>query len=365
MLVCKFGGSSLATHGRLLRVAGIVHQNPRRRFIVVSAPGKRACADEKVTDLLIRWQEGSCGFSPIRARFMELARGLHMEEEVRADLDRAERDVKAFDPVSNARLRRDFAASRGEYILARILARQLQYAFVDAGDIIRFSEEGRLLAKEISHAIWDRLSRTRRAVIPGFYGTDPSGNIRTFPRGGSDITGALVAAAMGAEEYENWTDVCGFLSADPQIVPEAKCVPEIGYDQARILCAFGANVLHPDSILPVERAGIPTRIKNTFDPEHPGTILCRDANTSVPCVAGRLLGDGSAMIVAVPAIYCDTAQALLKCGIDILSRVNGKGHTALRVPSEQMEPCMRILAAGLNTVPSAQPLPAIYGNSYL
>lgn len=340
MIVCKFGGSSLADHARVLRVAKIVRKNPGRRFVVVSAPGKRFAQDAKITDLLIRWQAGETPFSPVRGRFLEIARGLSMEQAVEDDLLRVESDARHASGVP------DFSMSRGEYIMARMLAKLLGFDFVDAKDIIRFQKDGTLDSAETEFLIRKRLSGIAHAVIPGFYGADSGGNVRVFPRGGSDITGALIAAAMRADEYENWTDVSGFMSADPKIVPEAIPLAEIGYHQARTICSYGAEVLHPDSILPVEQSRIPTRVKNTFDPKKPGTRLSESALIGgVACVSGKLGRDGHAHIAVVPALQIDAIKELARANLEILNHERVRGASILTVPDSALNSAIRQIHA--------------------
>ena len=304
MIVCKFGGSSLADAGRVRACAGILRADAARRFAVVSAPGKRFAGDEKITDLLLRAAGGDAGaLETALERFAAMAARLGVD--MAGELRRAAAEV----PVRGA----DYAASRGEYLCALLLAKYLGWEFIDAAEVICL-RAGRADVEGSCARLLRRLKPLQNAVIPGFYGADTAGGIRTFPRGGSDITGALVAAAMGACLYENWTDVDGLQSADPRLVENVLCVPALRYRQMRLLAGMGAQVLHPDSLLPVMRAGIPTALKNSFHPERPGTRIAASGGTSVPCLSGRALQSGAALL----AVLAPDAMALCGEAVDAL-----------------------------------------------
>ncbi len=284
-IVCKFGGSSVADASCFRRVRDIITSDARRRYIVVSAPGRRTPEDRKVTDLLYRCHALSRAcldyidpFTAVRDRYEEIVRTLGLRVDIRAELHRIEKEL----PRSE-----EYAASRGEYLCARLLADYLSMPFIDAADIIRFRSDGSLDHHATDRAARRMLVRHGSAVIPGFYGTLPDGSIHTFPRGGSDITGAIIARAADALLYENWTDVPGFLAADPRLIPESRCAATLSYTQMRLLTRAGANVLHPDSILPVAEAHIPTQLKNTFAPRLPGTRISDDVSADLPCLSGR------------------------------------------------------------------------------
>lgn len=275
--VCKFGGTSMADGNIIRAAADIVNADPERRFVVVSAPGKRFGGDTKVTDLLYRCHElASSGedfgepFSKIRARFEGMEKELGKEMGMRTALDGIEAEI-------GAGAGRDYCASRGEYLAARVMAAVLDVPFVDAKDIILFSADG-TLSEETYPLASSVLRKYPRAVIPGFYGRGADGEIRTFSRGGSDISGAVVARAVKASLYENWTDVSGFFACDPRIVPSPECIREVSYQELRELSYMGANVLHSESIFPVRSAGIPIRICNTFRPADEGTLIVSAAN---------------------------------------------------------------------------------------
>ena len=281
MIVAKFGGTSLADAERFRHVARLIQADPNRRYVVVSAPGKRFDRDIKITDLLYRFQESGeeADLAPIRARFQQLV------EELGLRLDLSE-DFAQMRQPHNA----DYMASRGEYLSARIMAAYLDWPFVDARECVFFDAEGNLDEIKTRHALFRRLRLLPHAVLPGFYGVTPDGQIHTFSRGGSDISGALVASAMDAQVYENWTDVDGMLVTDPHIVPQASPIETITYSELRELAYRGATVLHEDSVVPVRRSGIPIHICNTFRPQATGSwILARTEKPAGPItgIAGR------------------------------------------------------------------------------
>jgi len=276
MKVCKFGGSSMASGDTIKRVADIIRSDADRRYVVVSAPGKRFKEDIKITDSLLNaYQESRKGkplaglLKPIFDRFIGIAEDLGIKDKI--DLDGIFGEIEegvAASPIP------DYAAAQGERLSAMLLAAYLGYEFVDAREIVRFSDNGQFNAEYTNDLARKRLlEKTTGVVIPGFYGATSAGMIRTFSRGGSDVSGAIVARAVKAEIYENWTDVNGFLTADPRIVENPKPIPELSYRELRELSYMGANVLHPESIFPVRKANIPINIKNTFDPTNPGTMI--------------------------------------------------------------------------------------------
>lgn len=277
MIVAKFGGSSLADAGQFRKVWDIVMADDRRRIIVPSAPGKRFERDEKVTDLLIRCHlEQEQGrpfgepFGQVRERYLEIARDLGLKVDLASRLDHIEQAIQ--NGASQA-----YCASRGEYLSGLMLAEFLGFAFVDAAEVVVFDKYGVFDAHKTDRALAERFSQLPALVLPGFYGGDALGGIRVFPRGGSDITGAIAAKAVHAELYENWTDVSGFLMADPRIVPDPRYIRHITYHEMHALSSAGACVLHEDSVMPVSLAGIPTNIRNTNQPEHPGTMITSTA----------------------------------------------------------------------------------------
>jgi len=271
--VLKFGGSSLADAEHFRAVADIVKSEPNRRYVVASAPGKRFSSDTKVTDMLYKCydlivaeEDYTEVFDAIIDRYNSIIRDLEL------DLDLT--DIYEKIRVSlNHNSGRDYLASRGEYLNAIILAKYLGFDFIDARKVIFFNENGSFDAEKTNEVLRDYLLRHEYAVIPGFYGSMPNGTIKTFSRGGSDITGSIVARAAGATVYENWTDVSGFLMADPKCIDNPKPISKITYKELRELSYMGATVLHEDSIFPVRYSKIPINIRNTNRPEDKGTFI--------------------------------------------------------------------------------------------
>jgi aspartate kinase len=287
-ITCKFGGTSLADAGSIRQAENIIRSDERRRFIVPSAPGKRHREDKKITDLLYAWHslvvqdiEAPEPARTIAERFEELAVELGVNLDVSSLLD----EIATHAKVENTA---DFMASRGEYLNGRLIAKLLDATFVDPAECIKFDSEGKLdpVTYEL---LGDRLKGEGLFVIPGFYGSTPDGKVKTFSRGGSDITGAIVARASNSELYENWTDVSGFRMADPSVVAGAKRIEEITYKELRELAYMGARVLHDEAIFPVLEPGIPINIRNTKEPDSPGTmILPSRVSTRAVCgIAGR------------------------------------------------------------------------------
>ena len=277
MKVMKFGGTSMSSADTISRVAEIVESSPDARFVVVSAPGKRDRADVKVTDLLYKCyaerrnsDNVDEAFAPIANRFLRISEELGLLGKsgfcLDGELEKIRLDI---DGGASA----DYVASRGEYLSAYITAALLRRPFVDAAEIVRFDGEGRFDEKATFALCAEKLDAKAGAVVPGFYGAMPSGAIKTFSRGGSDVTGAILAGALGAKVYENWTDVDGFMTGDPRIIDDPKIIDIITYRELRELSYMGAAVLHPESIFPVRSRDIPIRIKNTFNPSASGTLI--------------------------------------------------------------------------------------------
>ena len=289
--VCKFGGTSMADGITIGRVKRILEADPARRYIVVSAPGKRFSGDIKVTDLFYQAAQevkegGHVGpsYERIEARYISLVEELALGIDIHALLEETKAAIEADGSA-------DFAASRGEYLSGRIMAALLDVPLIDAKDVIKF--QGGLFDAERSYTLVREALRGKfRAVVAGFYGEDENGRVKTFSRGGSDITGAVVARGVGADEYENWTDVSGFLACDPHIVPSPVGIDKLSYKELRELSYMGANVLHAEAIYPVREAGIPIRILNTFRPQDKGTRIqpterFRPSERTVTGIAGR------------------------------------------------------------------------------
>ncbi|MDD3411289.1 MAG: aspartate kinase [Eubacteriales bacterium] len=292
-IVAKFGGSSLSDAGQFLKVRDILLLDSRRAYVIPSAPGRRFDGDEKVTDLLYRtWRLHHAGedyrraFDQIRQRFLGIARDLNLQVDVESALNEIARNVE--NGASE-----DYCASRGEYLNGLLLADFLHFQFLDPKDFIFFNADGTFDSERTQSTLAAVLEHEPNAVIPGFYGVKPDGQIHTFSRGGSDITGAIVARAAYADVYENWTDVNGFLMADPRVVKDAKPIQNITYRELRELSYMGATVLHEDSVFPVHRAGIPTNIRNTNHPEHQGTMITHNSTEEknpfvITGIAGRV-----------------------------------------------------------------------------
>ena len=275
-IVTKFGGTSMADADKFRQVAQIIRQNEDRRYVVVSAPGKRFKGDFKITDMFYLCYEKAEAGENIDELFNEIAERYNsIIDELGLSLSLDREFVRIRNGMYNM-TGRDYAASRGEYLNAKILAAYLHYDFIDAREIIFFNNDGTFNSEYTNDVLSARLKRHERAVIPGFYGAMPNGTIRTFSRGGSDITGSIIARAAGAELYENWTDVSGFLMADPRIIDDPKVINTITYRELRELSYMGATVLHEDAIFPVQIAGIPINIKNTDRPQDRGTMIVAD-----------------------------------------------------------------------------------------
>ena len=279
--VLKFGGSSLADAGQFKKVAEIVKAQPERRYVVASAPGKRYSDDIKVTDLLYECYKKASkkeSIDDVFGKIIDRYNGIIKDLELDFSLDEEFQKIK-MSILHHAGS--DYVASRGEYLNSMILAKYLDYDFVDAESGIFFSENGAFDTVTTYEVLTDILKNHERAVVPGFYGRMPNGTIKTFSRGGSDITGSIVARAVGASIYENWTDVSGMLMADPRCVDNPKVIDIITYKELRELSYMGATVLHEDAIFPVREACIPINIRNTNKPEDNGTMIVPEAPVNI------------------------------------------------------------------------------------
>jgi len=298
--VAKFGGSSVADGIQLTKTKQIIEADPDRKYIVVSAPGKRFEGDSKITDLLYLCKTHAEHnlpydqlFQVIADRFMAVQLNLDIDVNLHEHFDVIKENLKKGCSA-------DYIASRGEYLNAVLIAAFLGYDFVDAEGLIQFDGKGRLLQKETDEALRAELAKHERAVIPGFYGTNvKDGSIKTFSRGGSDVTGSLVARAVGADIYENWTDVSGFLMADPRIVKNPKPIHKISYLELRELSYMGASVLHEDAIFPARMANIPINIRNTNKPEDPGTIITAEPDAENTNVITGIAGSKDFTVIAI------------------------------------------------------------------
>ena len=304
--VAKFGGSSVADGIQLAKLKEIVEADADRKYIIVSAPGKRFDGDNKITDLLYMCKAQKDQnipadqlFQVITDRFNALVLSLGLDVDLTGEIQTIRKNLEE---GSSA----DYIASRGEYLSAIVTAAYLGYDFVDTAGLILFDKKGRLMAEETNEALAAELAKHERAVIPGFYGSSAeTGEIKVFSRGGSDITGSLVARAVAADMYENWTDVSGFLMTDPRIVDNPKPIERISYIELRELAYMGANVLHEDAIYPARNAGVPINIRNTNKPEDPGTIITAEMEASDRIVSG-IAGHKNFTVIA---IYKNTLNA--------------------------------------------------------
>ena len=289
--VVKFGGSSLASAEQFVKVGNIIHADEDRKFVVPSAPGKRFDNDTKVTDMLYKCYElaekdhnFNAEMAQIEKRYQEIIDGLKLELDLSGEFDRIIDNFKS-------KAGSNYAASRGEYLNGIIMANYLGYEFIDPAEAIRFNEAGVFDAVMTNKLLSKRLENVERAVIPGFYGAMEDGTVVTFSRGGSDITGSIVAKAIRADVYENWTDVSGFLIADPRIIENPKGIDIITYGELRELSYMGATVLHEDAIFPVRKEGIPINIRNTNQPADEGTWIvghtCKKAKYTITGIAGK------------------------------------------------------------------------------
>ena len=300
LTIAKFGGSSLASAEQFKKVYDIVKSDESRRYVVPSAPGKRSSDDVKVTDMLYNCyaiaaegEDFSKEFAQIKKRFTDIIDDLGLDLDLTEEFNNIE---AAFKNSAGS----DYAASRGEYLSGKILANYLGYDFVDASKCVRFNDDGSFNMDFTIERTAFHLSHHERAVIPGFYGKRPNDTVKTFSRGGSDITGSLVARGVNADLYENWTDVSGFLIADPRIVKDPKTIHTITYKELRELSYMGATVLHEDAVFPVHQVGIPINIRNTNDPSQPGTMIVKSVeNEKNPSTITGIAGKKGFSIISI------------------------------------------------------------------
>lgn len=357
--VCKFGGSSVSDAGMFVRVNRILQSDPSRRYVVLSAPGKRGSGDEKITDLLYRAHE-ACHFgdtsilSGIFRRYTSIRDALAPD----FDLETEFAHIQALLPSSA-----DYAASRGEYLCAKLFAAYAKLPFVDATELFFFDAQGKIDLEATYSAVRSRLLPMERAVVPGFYGVRPDGSIRTFSRGGSDVSGALIAAALRASLYENWTDVDGLYTADPSIVPDARRNRRISLVQMERIAAAGAKLLHPEALIPLRGTGVDTLLKSTFSPDEAGTRISESCSESARCVTGRrkmyMLGDAAddgrdALLHALPMAGAICVSAvnvfgltegmlpLLQKKLKPIHIIHMQDHIQIIVPEKEYESSVRI-----------------------
>ena len=346
-IVAKFGGSSLSDAGQFRKVRDILLLDPRRVYVVPSAPGRRFDKDDKVTDLLYAthrqrrdggdWQRV---FARVEERYRQIAADLALKIDLDAELARIRRDVE--NGASE-----DYCASRGEYLNGLLMSDYLGFGFLDPKDYIFFTADGQFDSERTNQALSAALAQLPNAVVPGFYGSLPDGTVHTFSRGGSDITGAIVARAAAADLYENWTDVSGFLMADPRLVEGARPIRNVTYRELRELSYMGATVLHEDSVFPVHRAGIPTNIRNTNEPEHQGTLITHNADEDknpfvITGIAGRvgfsIISVEKAMMNAEKGFGRRVLQAIEEAGLSFEHLPTGIDTLCVVLETAQLTP---------------------------
>lgn len=287
--VVKFGGSSLASAEQFKKVGAIIRADGTRRYVVPSAPGKRFSEDTKVTDLLYACYRAAdqtkfqAVLAEIKSRYQGIIDGLGLTLSLEEDFGVIEENFKN-------QIGEEYAASRGEYLNGKVMAAYLEYEFVDPAEMIRFDGNGQFDAEITELLVQKRLKNVDTAVVPGFYGAKENGEIKTFSRGGSDVTGSIIAGALDVDLYENWTDVSGVMVTDPRIIKDPKVIDTITYRELRELSYMGATVLHEDAIFPVRKAGIPINIKNTNAPDDPGTMIVEDTCKKPPYTITGIAG---------------------------------------------------------------------------
>lgn len=354
--VVKFGGSSLASARQFKKVGDIIRADKARRYVIPSAPGKRNSKDEKVTDMLYAcYDAASTGGSykkileKIKGRYQEIIDGLDLNLNMDHEFETIEENfVKG--------IGRDYAASRGEYLNGIVMANYLGYEFIDAAEVVFFDENGVFEADSTNKELSERLAHVERAVIPGFYGSKHDGTIKTFSRGGSDVTGSIVARAIHADMYENWTDVSGFLVADPRVVPDPEVIETITYRELRELAYMGASVLHEDAIFPVRKEGIPINIRNTNKPEDKGTLIvestCRKPRYTITGIAGKkgfcAINIEKAMMNAEVGFGRKVLQVFEKYNISFEHMPSGIDTMTIMVHQDEFEEYEQSVIAGIH-----------------
>ena len=322
LVVAKFGGSSAADGIQIRKIKALVENDPDKRYVVVSAPGKRFSADSKITDMLYLIKTQVDIGAPyeqvlqvVKERYLGLEADLGLDVGISQEFVVIEEKIKAGASA-------DYLASRGEYLAGKIIAALLGYDFVDTAGLVLFNSKGKFLHEETNAALAAGLASHEKAVIPGFYGTLPDGSIKTFSRGGSDITGSLVARAVKADVYENWTDVSGFLMADPRIVENPKGIKTLSYKELRELSYMGASVLHENAIYPVRLAGIPINIRNTNLPEDPGTFITADDTARSGQIVTGIAGHKDFTVIGIYKNMMSNEIGFIKRILSILEDYN-------------------------------------------
>lgn len=354
--VVKFGGSSLANAEQFQKVGDIIRSDESRRYVVPSAPGKRFDEDIKVTDMLYGcYDAASKGeditekINAIKARYYEIIKGLGLSLSLEEEFKKIDEDFRAQAGIQ-------YAASRGEFLNGKIMAAYLGYDFVDAASVIRFDKDGNLEAEETNKLLSKKLSKSQHAVIPGFYGACADGTVKTFSRGGSDVTGSIVAKAIHADMYENWTDVSGFLVTDPRVVKDPEVIETITYRELRELAYMGASVLHEDAIFPVRKEGIPINIRNTNKPEDKGTLIvestCRKPKYTITGIAGKKgfcsINVEKAMMNAEVGFCRKVLQVFENYGISIEHMPSGIDTMTIFVHQSEFEEFEQSVIAGIH-----------------
>ena len=354
--VVKFGGSSLASARQFKKVGDIIRSDKARRYVIPSAPGKRSSKDEKVTDMLYAcYDAASTGGSykkllnKIKDRYHEIINGLDLNLNLDHEFERIEENL-----LGGAG--RDYAASRGEYLNGIVMANDLGYEFIEAAEVIFFDDKGNFEADLTNQELAERLEHVDRAVIPGFYGSKHDGSIKTFSRGGSDVTGSIVARAIHADLYENWTDVSGFLVTDPRIVEDPEVIETITYKELRELSYMGASVLHEDAIFPVRKEGIPINIRNTNKPEDKGTLIvestCRKPHYTITGIAGKkgfcAINIEKAMMNAEVGFGRKVLQVFEKYGISFEHMPSGIDTMTIMVHQDEFVEYEQSVIAGIH-----------------
>ena len=328
--VVKFGGSSLASAEQFKKVGNIIRAEESRRFVVPSAPGKRFSDDTKVTDMLYKcYAEAESGknfdkqLKAIEERYNEIIKGLGLKLSLKEQFETIRKNFEA-------KAGTDYAASRGEYLNGIIMANYLGYEFIDAASVICFDANGEFDGEKTNKVMGDRLANVESAVIPGFYGAMPNGDVKTFSRGGSDVTGSIVARAIKADVYENWTDVSGFLAADPRIVDNPRPIDVITYKELRELSYMGATVLHESAIFPVRKEGIPINIRNTNAPQDKGTMIVETTCNRPDCIITGIAGKKGFVSITIDK---DMMNSEIGFGRKVLQVFENNGSSFEHMPS--------------------------------
>lgn len=322
MKVCKFGGTSVADSNQIKKVAKIIKSDKNRKYVVVSAPGKRDSSDNKITDLLYLTKSNFDHNAPfeeifdvIKKRFFEIQDELKIDADISKALSEIKNKIKAG-------ASEDYIVSRGEYLNAKIIAKYLGFEFVDAKDYIVFDESGKFLQDKTNKKLKELKRKKKGIVMPGFYGSLPNKKIKTFSRGGSDITGSLLSKAINVSVYENWTDVSGFMMADPRIIKNPKKIHQITFNELRELSYMGATVLHENAIYPVRTANIPINIRNTNDVKDKGTLIVNKKTIKTNSPITGIAGKKNFVVITLYKNLLTTEKGFIRKALTILEEEN-------------------------------------------